>query len=97
MEIVGDEASTINANRLGDFNITGAWYEVGTTNGSAGQTMQIPNNGLLRYAAGVFIEKTVGSGNYEFYANAGTTTTTGTTVATGNEETRGKVVWINNA
>lgn len=50
--------------------------------------MQIPNNGLLRYAAGVFIEKTVGSANYEFYPNAGTTTTTGT------DATRGKVVWI---
>lgn len=88
LEIVGDEASTITANRLGDFNITGAWYEIGTTNGASNQTMQIPNNGLLRYCAGVFIEKTVGGGDYEFYPNAGTTTTTGT------EAERGKVVWI---
>lgn len=57
LEIVGDEASTVNANRLGQFNITGAWYEVGTTSGTSNQTMQIPNNVLLRYAAGVFIEK----------------------------------------
>jgi hypothetical protein len=91
IEIVGDEASTINANRLGTFNITGAWYEVGTTSGVSNQTMQIPNNGLLRYAAGVFIETSVGSGAYEFYPNAGTTTTTGT------EASRGKVVWIDNA
>lgn len=91
LEIVGDEASTITANRLGDFNITGAWYEIGTTNGASNQTMQIPNNGLLRYCAGVFIEKTVGGGDYEFYPNAGTTTTTGT------DATRGKVVWIDNA
>lgn len=91
IEIVGDEASTINANRLGTFNITGEWYEVGTTNGTSNQTMQIPNNGLLRYAAGVFIEKTVGGGDFEFYPNAGTTTTTGT------DSTRGKVVWIDNA
>lgn len=90
LEIVGDEASTINANRLGTVNITGAWYEIGTTNGSSNQTMQIPNNGLLRYAAGVFIETSVGSGEYEFYPNAGTTTTTGT------EAARGKVVWIDN-
>lgn len=88
LEIVGDEASTVNANRLGTFNIAGAWYEVGTTNGTSNQTMQIPNNGLLRYVAGVYIEKTVGSSDYEFYPNAGTTTTTGT------EATRGKVVWI---
>lgn len=90
IEIVGDEASTVNANRLGAFNITGAWYEIGTTSGTSNQTMQIPNNGLLRYAAGVFIETSVGSGNFEFYGNAGTTTTTGT------EAARGKVVWIDN-
>lgn len=90
IEIVGDEASTINANRLGQFNITGAWYEIGTTNGTSNQTMQIPNNGTLRYAAGVFIETAVGSGTYEFYPNAGIVTTTGT------EADRGKCVWIDN-
>lgn len=88
LEIVGDESSTLTANRLGSVNITGEWYLIGTTNGSSNQTMQIPNNGKERYAAGVFIEKTVGGEDYEFYPNAGTTTTTGT------EATRGKVVWI---
>lgn len=90
LDIVGDESATINANRLGSVNITGAWYEIGTTNGTSNQTMQIPNNGTSRYAAGVFIEKTVGSGDFEFYPNAGTTTTTGT------DATRGKVVWVSN-
>ncbi|MGV0961844.1 MAG: hypothetical protein ACOYB1_18620 [Limnohabitans sp.] len=88
LEIVGDEAATINANRLGEVNITGAWFALGTTTGSSNQTLQIPNNGLLRYAAGVYIEKTSGQADYEFYPNAGTTTTTGT------EAARGKVVWI---
>lgn len=91
IEIVGDEASTVNANRLGQFNVTGEWYEVGTTNGSSNQTMQIPNNGLQRYAAGVFIETAVSSGAFEFYPNAGIVTTTGT------EADRGKCVWIDNA
>jgi len=91
IEIVGDEASTVNANRLGQFNVTGEWYEIGTTNGSSNQTMQIPNNGLLRYAAGVFIEQNAGAGDYEFYPNAGIVTTTGT------EAARGKCVWIDNA
>jgi hypothetical protein len=90
LEILGDESSTVNANRLGSFNVYGAWYPVGTTNGTANQTLQIPNNGTLRHVAGVFIEKTAGAGDYEFYANAGTTTTTGT------EAARGKVVWIDN-
>jgi hypothetical protein len=88
IEIVGDEASTINANRLGVYNSNGAWYEVGTTSGVSNQTMQIPNNGLQRYCGGVYIEKTVGSNDFEFYPNNGTNTTTGT------EATRGKVVWI---
>ncbi|MGL4998021.1 MAG: hypothetical protein ACRC5T_03555 [Cetobacterium sp.] len=90
IEIVGDEAATTNCNRLGTYNVTGAWYEVGTTSGVSNQTMQIPNNGLLRYVAGVFIEQTVGGGDFEFYPNAGTVTTTGT------EAARGKCVWIDN-
>lgn len=88
IEIVWDEAGTINDNRLWVANITWAWYEVGTTNGTSNQTMQIPNNWLLRYAAWVYIEKTVWWADYEFYSNAWTTTTTGT------DATRWKVVWI---
>lgn len=90
IDVVGDEAAGVIANRLGQVNITGAWFPLGTTSGASNQTMQIPNHGLLRYAAGVFIEKTAGQADYEFYPNAGTTTTTGT------EATRGKVVWIDN-
>lgn len=90
IEVVGDEAATINANRLGTVEFLGEWYELGTTSGSSNQTLQIPNNGSARYAAGVFIEATAGEGDYEFWPNAGTTTTTGT------EEARGKVVWIDN-
>lgn len=97
MEIFGDDAGTATVNRLNQFNVLGAWYELGSTNGSAGQTFQIPNHGTLRHFAGVFIEKTSGQGDYEFWPNGGTSVTTGTTVATGTEEARGKVVWINNA
>lgn len=91
LEIVGDEAATLTAVRLGQVNILGEWFEVGTTDGNSNQTMQIPNEGLLRYIAGVFIEQNAGMGDYEFWPNAGTTTTTGT------ESWRGKCVWINNA
>lgn len=90
LDIVGDEAATCNANRLGTVNITGAWYSLGSTSGASNQTLQIPNSGLLRYVAGVFIEKTAGQADYEFWPNAGTATTTGT------EAERGKVVWIDN-
>lgn len=97
IDIIGDEAGTINANRLGTVNILGAWYDLGTTNGAAGQTFQIPTNGLLKHIAGVFIEKTVGGLDYEFYPNAGTVTFTGTTVGIANDQYRGKVCWITNA
>ena len=90
IEVVGDEAAGIIANRLGSVNITGAWFQLGTTSGASNQTLQAPNNGTLRYLAGVYIEKTIGSNDYEFYPNNGTNTTTGT------EATRGKVVWIDN-
>lgn len=90
LEIFGDDASTVNANRLGAFNVLGEWYEVGTTSGTSNQTMQIPNHGTLKHFGGVFIEKTVGGNDFEFYPNAGTVTTTGT------DSFRGKVVWIDN-
>ena len=93
LEIVATQAvggSTMYCNRLGSFEAYGEWLNIGSTSGSSNQTLQIPNNGLLRYAAGVYIEKTAGQADYEFYPNAGTTTTTGT------EATRGKVVWIDN-
>ena len=88
LEIMGDDASTVNANRLGVFNVTGEWYSLGTTSGTSNQTLQIPNHGTGRYVSGVFIEKTSGQKDYEFYPNAGTVTTIGT------DAYRGKVVWI---
>jgi hypothetical protein len=91
IEIFGDEASTINANRLGTVNITGEWYRLGATTGVANQTMQVPNNGTLKHIAGVWIEKNAGAKDYEFYPNAGTATTVGT------DSYRGKVVWISNS
>jgi hypothetical protein len=88
IEVNGDEASTVYANRLGTFRVTGEWFRLGTTSGTSNQTLQVPNNGAARYCPGVFIEKSVGSGTYEFYPNNGTNTATGT------DATRGKVVWV---
>jgi hypothetical protein len=90
LEIMGDEASTVNANRLGTFNVLGEWFSLGVTSGVANQTVQIPNNGTLKHIAGVYIEKTAGLKDYEFYPNAGTAVTIGT------EAARGKVCWISN-
>lgn len=90
LEIMGDEASTVNANRLGTFNILGEYYRLGTTSGVTAQTFQIPNHGTLRHIAGVYIEKTAGQKDYEFYPNAGTATVIGT------DATRGKVCFVSN-
>lgn len=91
MEVDGMEGGSINANRLGEVNITGEWFSLGTTDGTTTKTFQLPTHGLLRHSAGVFVEKTAGQKDYEFYPNAGTATTVGT------EAARGKVCWITNA
>lgn len=90
LEISGDEAATLTAVRLGQVNITGDWYDLGTTSGTANQTFQVPTLGLTRYIAGVFIEKTVGSDDYEFYPSAGSQTAVATDI-------RAKVVWCTTA
>lgn len=91
LDICATDSSAITCNRLGEFRVYGDWYVCGSTNGSANQTIPIPNNGQLKYVPGVWIEKTAGAKDYEFYGNAGTTTTTGT------EAGRGKVVWCSSA
>lgn len=88
IEVVGQEATTFNCNRLGIFRMTGAWFDVGTTSGSSNQTIQMPGSLANTYYPGVWIETGSGTGVYEFYPAVGTATTTGT------EAARGKVVWI---
>lgn len=90
LELVGDEAATVTVPRLGLFEMLGEWYAVGDTNGVANQTFQLPTSGSTQYFPGVFIEKTVGSNDYEFYANAGSQTAIAADV-------RAKTVWISTA
>lgn len=91
IEINGDEAAAPLVYRLGSFNVRGAWYDLGTTSGVANQTFQIPTNGTTRHIAGVFVEKTAGQEDYEFWPNAGTAMTVGT------DEYRGRVCWVSTA
>lgn len=90
IDVIGDEASTLTAVRLGQVNITGELYQLGTTSGTANQTFQVPTSGLNRYTAGVWIERSVGSNDYEFYASAGSQTTVAADI-------RAKVVWCTTA
>lgn len=56
IEINGDEASTITANRLGIIQFKGEWYSVGTTSGSSATTYQLPTNGSIQYYPAVYVD-----------------------------------------
>ena len=73
IEVVVDSAATIGMNDLGDgFISDGQWFDLGTTNGSVGQTFQVPTNGggSGTHVFGVQIETSPGSGVYEWYPTA---------------------------
>lgn len=69
IEVVADEAIEVTVPRLGFFRTRGAWYELGTTSGAAGQIVQLPTNGggAGTHVAGLWIETGVGTNQYEFY------------------------------
>ncbi len=90
IEVVGDEAGTATVPRLGQFATNGGKFDLGTTSGAANQQLQLPTFGLSQYIAGIWIEESPGSNNYEFYPNAGSQTAVATDI-------RGKVVWISTA
>lgn len=94
IEVLADEGTTAEPGlaatvpSAGSFEMLGEWFELGDTNGSEGQTFQIPTNGQYCYAPGVFVEATAGiEASLEFWPNAGTATDIATDI-------RGKVCWI---
>ena len=88
----GDEAATITVPRLGAYNMTGEWFEVGTTTAVRTTTYQLPTNGTNCYMPSVWVETAVGSGVFEAWHNAGTITALVANVPT--DTTRGKVCWV---
>jgi hypothetical protein len=56
IEIVGDDAATMTLNRLGKFQVLGAYYEIGTTDGNRATTYQIPNNGKQLYVPAIQVQ-----------------------------------------
>ena len=61
-------ASLLTVPRLGSFNIQGDWYELGITDGTDDQQIQLP---LREVCGGIQIETNPGSGIYEWWSNAG--------------------------
>ena len=94
IEIVGDESSTITANRLGAVTMTGDWFEVGTASGSSATTYQLPTNGSIQYYQAVWVETAVGSGVYEPYPCSGSLVAAASTPT---DAVRGKVCWVSTA
>lgn len=73
IEVVMREVSAVGAGRLGFFRTRGDWFYLGTTNGSAGQTFQVPTNGggANTHVPGVWVETAPGSNEYEIYPGLG--------------------------
>jgi hypothetical protein len=88
IEVIGYYSQKLVIPRLGKITVRGEWFEAGTTNGSANQTVQLPASLANHYYPGVWIETGVGTGQYEFYPAAGSITS-----AVAND-VRGKMVWI---
>lgn len=80
IEVVQDQAVANTVPRLGSFKSEGDWFELGTTTGVSGQTIQVPTNGggIGTHVPGLWIETASGSSTYEYYPSvlSGTMITT---------------------
>lgn len=68
IHVVGAQFTTITVPRLGRFQVTGDWYELGTTNGLDDQQIAVPWRDTV---PAIQIETAVGSGIYEWWLNSG--------------------------
>lgn len=76
IEVCNDAGSSMTGNELGGgIQFKGSWFELGTTTGVRGQTLQVPTNGggSGTHVFGVEIETAPGSGVYEWYPAASST------------------------
>jgi hypothetical protein len=85
IHVAAEEAGTVTVPRLGSFTIRGDWYELGTTNGADGQTFQYP---VADACPAIQVETGVGSGEYEWWINAGSRWGTATVYVS--QDARGK-------
>jgi hypothetical protein len=67
MHVVGRSGSTMTTPRMANVTTRGDWYEIGTTDGTDNQTIQMP---VRDEFPAVQIETSPGSGVYEWWANA---------------------------
>jgi hypothetical protein len=67
IHVVGTSGSTMTTPRMANVTTRGDWYEIGTTDGTDNQTIQMP---VRDEFPAVQIETAPGSGVYEWWANA---------------------------
>jgi hypothetical protein len=67
IHVVGASGSTMTTPRMANASAIGDWYEIGTTDGTDNQTIQMP---VRDEFPAMQIETAVGSGVYEWWANA---------------------------
>ena len=90
IEVRGADTATVTVPRLGAFEVTGDWFELGTTNGTRGQVIPCPTTATVAGVfPGVWIETASGSGVYERFSGAGSIVAL-STIPT---DERGKIVW----
>jgi hypothetical protein len=83
IEVRGADTATITVPRVGNVETVEAWFEIGTTNGSRGQTIACPCTATVAGTfPGVWIETASGSGVYERYAEVGSQVALATTRTT---------------
>jgi hypothetical protein len=90
LEVRGADTATITVPRIGQFEVDGDWFELGTTNGARNQILPCPTTATVAGVfPGVWIETAAGSGVYERFAGAGSIVAA-STIPT---DERGKIVW----
>ena len=90
IEVRGADTATVTVPRIGAFEVTGDWFELGTTNGTRGQVIPCPTTATVAGVfPGVWIETASGSGVYERFSGAGSIVAL-STIPT---DERGKIVW----
>jgi hypothetical protein len=90
IEVRGADTASITVPRVGKFQVTGDWFELGTTTGARGQILPCPCTGTVAGTfPGVWIETAAGSGIYERFTGVGSMVA----LATAPTDERGKMVW----
>lgn len=90
IEVRGADTAQITVPRIGKFQVTGDWFELGTTNGSRGQILACPTCATTAGTLpGVWIETAPGSDVYERYPAVGSMVA----LSSNPTDERGKVVW----